>query len=223
MTDKQIIIDGVDVSGCDFYDKNKKYCLTLKMDTRGFKNPSCFNGDFQKCIQDSKVCPNTFCDNNPNCYYKQLKRKEQECESLGHTYLETNELLQDKTKALTNLKSENDVLKTMLKDLSYENQKFCYQIEEQTKQLEPFKDEYFKGLDNVSIAKLAKKSIRITAENSKLEQTLIEIKEICNSVENIENINSLYDAKLSGMYLQANKILQKISECEVKNENIRNL
>ena len=82
MIDKQIIIDGVDVSGYDCYDKNKKYCLTLKMDTRGFKNPSCFSGDFQKCIQDSKVCPNTFCDNNPNCYYKQLKRKEQECKEL---------------------------------------------------------------------------------------------------------------------------------------------
>ena len=77
MTDKQIIIDGVDVAECDFYDKNKKYCLTLKMDTTGFKNPSCFSGDFQECIQDSIVCPNTFCDNNPNCYYKQLKRKEQ--------------------------------------------------------------------------------------------------------------------------------------------------
>lgn len=49
-------------------------------------------------------------------------------------------------------------------------------------------------------------------ECEELEQTLVEIKEICNSVENIENINSLYDAKLSGMFLQANKILQKISE-----------
>lgn len=79
---------------------------------------------------------------------------------------------------LDQLKAENEELKTMLKDLSYENQKFCYQIEEQTKQLEPFKDEYFKELDNVVIAELAKKSIRITAENSKLEQTLTEIKEI---------------------------------------------
>lgn len=117
-----------------------------------------------------------------------------------------------------NNQQEIQELKVFLKHLIYENQKFCYQIEEQTKQLEPFKDEYFKGLDNVVIAELAKKSIRLTAENSKLEQTLTEIKEICNSVENIENINSLYDAKLSGMYLQANKILQKIRESEVKNE-----
>ena len=49
------------------------------------------------------------------------------------------------------------------------------------------------------------------------KECLAEIKEICNSVKNIENINSLYDAKLSGMFLQANKILQKISE--VENEN----
>ena len=156
----------------------------------------------------------------------QLKRKEQECERLKEEVSllkESNSKLQQiedvnslekcYLQQLDQLKAENEQLKTMLKDLSYENQKFCYQIEEQTKQLEPFKDEYFKGLDNVAIAKLAKKSIRITAENSKLEQTLAEIKEICNSVENIENINSLYDAKLSGMYLQANKILQKISEC----------
>ena len=94
MTKKQIIIDGVDVSGCDFYDKNKKYCLTLKMDTRGFKNSSCFSGDFQKCIQDSKVCPNTFCDNNPNCYYKQLKAKEQECEELKEEIDDLKEIIQ---------------------------------------------------------------------------------------------------------------------------------
>ena len=200
MTDKQIIIDGVDVNGCE------KQGETIAGIT-------CGNGERIR-LANEIITKHKLCKDNPNCVYKQLKAKEQECESLGHTYLETNELLQDKTKALTNLKSENDGLKTMLKDLSYENQKFCYQIEEQTKQLEPFKDEYFKGLDNIAIAELAKKSIRITAENSKLEQTLAEIKEICNSVENIENINSLYDAKLSGMYLQAHKILQKISEVE---------
>ena len=205
MTDKQIIIDGVDVSGCPYY-----------IDSDG----SCSSHDCEciKCIDNV-------------CFYKDYKAKEQECEELrerincrcfdpksnNNRCISYNRITEDyerDLKQLDQLKAENDGLKIMLKDLSYENQKFCYQIEEQTKQLEPFKDEYFKGLDNVAIAKLAKKSIRITAENSKLEQTLTEIKEICNSVENIENINSLYDAKLSGMYLQANKILQKISECE---------
>ena len=115
---------------------------------------------------------------------------------------------------LDQLKAENEELKTMLKDLSYENQKFCYQIEEQTKQLEPFKDEYFKELDNVVIAELAKKSIRITAENSKLEQTLAEIKEIAENVQSFVGRIDIED----DVFEQMEQILQKISECEVKNE-----
>ena len=46
-------------------------------------------------------------------------------------------------------------------------------------ELEPFKDDYFKNLDTKTIAKLAKKSIRITAEYCKLENILRDIKEIC--------------------------------------------
>lgn len=45
-----------------------------------------------------------------------------------------------------------------------------------TKQaLEPFQDEYFKGLDTKQIAELAKKSIRLTTENRKLECVFDEI------------------------------------------------
>ena len=78
-----------------------------------------------------------------------------------------------------NNKQKIQELKVFLKDLISENQKFCCQIEELTKQLEPFQDEYFEGLDNVIIAELAKKSIRITAEYCKLENILRDIKEIC--------------------------------------------
>lgn len=51
MTDKEIIIDGVDVSGCDYYE----YC---------------------GCIDDNHELNQ--CENNRNCYYKQLKRLEAE-------------------------------------------------------------------------------------------------------------------------------------------------
>lgn len=54
MTDKQII-DGVDVSGCKHLDAD------------------CFN-----CEIFEEVCHEVF----PDCYYKQLKRKEQECDQL---------------------------------------------------------------------------------------------------------------------------------------------
>lgn len=55
MADKQIIIDGVDVSRCSNYDHN-----------------SYFECKVYYC----------HCDEIPNCYSKQLKRKEQECEEL---------------------------------------------------------------------------------------------------------------------------------------------
>ena len=60
MTDKQIMIDGVDISGC--------------------KNFSC-----GKCEEENKI-PKTInhftadCRMYPNCYYKQLARKTAECE-----------------------------------------------------------------------------------------------------------------------------------------------
>ena len=108
------------------------------------------------------------------------------------------------------LKAENEELKVMFKDLSYENQKFSYQIEEQTKQLEPFKDEYFKELETIVIAELAKKSIRITAENRKLEQTLAEIKEIAEDTK-----DKFYDAiHTGGLYERLEQIIRKINEVE---------
>ena len=63
MTDKQIIINGVDVSGCKKYEHEIVRCnATLKN--------MCFCGG--RCT-DKK---------NADCYFKQLKRKEQECEEL---------------------------------------------------------------------------------------------------------------------------------------------
>ena len=134
MTDKQII-EGIDVRECQHYGKCSTYCYAVD-------EP---------------------CSDNPNCYYRQLQRKEQECEELKKELMKKDEV--------------NTFFNTPIEGWSNDPCGIC-----------------------------------------ELKQILAEIKEICNSVENIENINSLYDAKLSGMYLQAHKILQKISECEVKNE-----
>lgn len=58
MTDK-IIIDGVDVSGCERLVSGLRYGYDAENE-----------------------CSPTICKNSPNCHYKQLKRKEQECEIL---------------------------------------------------------------------------------------------------------------------------------------------
>ena len=47
------------------------------------------------------------------------------------------------------------------------------------RELQPFNDDYFKDLDTKTIVELAKKSIRLTTENRKLENALDEIEEFC--------------------------------------------
>lgn len=65
MTDKQIIIDGVDVSGC--YQYMPRYMEDYDIDTLDY------------CRYHFKPCKDV---DVKYCYYKQLKRKEQECEGL---------------------------------------------------------------------------------------------------------------------------------------------
>ena len=75
-TDKQIIIDGVDVSGCPYskIGKYNKYC--------------------EQDLYDDGT-PVFTCDEYTNCYYKQLKRKEQECERLKQTLAEIKEVAEN--------------------------------------------------------------------------------------------------------------------------------
>lgn len=76
MTDKeQIIIDGVDVSGCVQFTQEGD-CCNLGGGCKGW----------------------------PNCYYKQLKRKEQECEKLK------NQMNEDYNYYATELKTLRDII-----------------------------------------------------------------------------------------------------------------
>lgn len=97
---------------------------------------------------------------------EQLKAKEQECERLRKQY-------------------NCNACGTCIGKEDYKNmQKHCEKAIAQNhkykQELNPFKDPYFKGLDNQIIAGLAKKSIRLTTENRKLEQALDEIEKYCN-------------------------------------------
>lgn len=104
------------------------------------------------------------------------------------------------------------------------------------KALEAFQDDYFKGLDTTAIAELAKKSIRLTTENRKLEQEceeykkLLENSELCKhiisacelnfpiiekynkTVEEIEKIAKLTKEGYMGLYYGLDEILKIISK-----------
>lgn len=70
---KETIIDGVDVSECEYWSAKDSW------------------GRLNACSQRfTRQCE---CVNNPNCYFKQLKRKEQECEEYRKVNDEKNELL----------------------------------------------------------------------------------------------------------------------------------
>ena len=84
MNNEEIIIDGVDVSGCSLYEDNPKYrmwgtcdCMRSMVDQSGYDELA------------GAECKGY------NCYYKQLKRKEQECEELKKAYARLNSLYND--------------------------------------------------------------------------------------------------------------------------------
>ncbi len=66
----------------------------------------------------------------------------------------------------------------MWKTTNYKGKTVTWYSEEDIK---PFLDPYFKGLDFNTIAELAKKSIRITANNCELEHKLEDIREFCEN------------------------------------------
>ena len=70
MTDKQIIINDVDVSGCEFR----------------FRTYGC---DCMSSNRETKVLTEgSRCADNPNCHYKKWQRKEQECEDFKQKLLD---------------------------------------------------------------------------------------------------------------------------------------
>ena len=130
MTDKEIIIDGVDVSGCCYAILPKNQCPAKIMPYA--KETSCI-----ACKEHNTKL--NFCKNNPNCYFKQLQRKTAECEELkkekaeikkyfgidSKTILERLEELQERRDELSekNISYEQalDSIVATIKDLENEN------------------------------------------------------------------------------------------------------
>lgn len=151
MTDKkEIIVHGVDVSECEKLAPYNGYDEETKC------NPSC-------------------CQNSPNCKFKQLKRKERECEELKEKLIRISGEYKDTLSIV-----EDMAIFLGLERIDHFNIYQCYyklkeMLNEYRQELEPFKDDYFKNLDTKTIAELAKKSMRLTTENRKFEDALDEI------------------------------------------------
>ena len=86
MTDKQIMIDGVDVSGCGWY-------------TQGATRMICADWHISND-----------CSKNPNCYYKQLKRAEQTVEECHKYQVQLEDKLEAKEQECEKLKKQLTIL-----------------------------------------------------------------------------------------------------------------
>ena len=78
---EQIVIDGVDISGCEFIDEWKHCDICNSLIKTVYQNAT-------KCLTEQDLR----CETYQNCHYKQLKRKEQECEELKESNKKAQEL-----------------------------------------------------------------------------------------------------------------------------------
>ena len=97
---KQIIIDGCDVSKCKYFSKYQKIV----------RNNKCIVDIQNACVEEIKTKP---CSQKHNCYFKDWQRKEQECEQQKAEL----ELFKISNQTTTDqLKAENEKLKAELQN-----------------------------------------------------------------------------------------------------------
>ena len=189
MTDKEMIINGVDVSECE----------------HSF-------GQFDNWVgKDVVMCDCTLgyrCEPKENhckfyMYYleQQLKRKDKACKEQKEEYRAKVEELNELEEKLLRKEQECEKLYIQLKA----------------------DEEYHKEEEN-TLRKIIKnkeeRNIELYKENNKLKQTLAEIKEIAENMNNECFYDDFKckdcDMKNGCTYFNKKQILQKISECEVK-------
>ena len=173
MTDKQIIIDGIDVSGCDCYYNGKCLCEYNEINRKIIRYYSC----------------NKF----PNCYYKQLKRSEAQCEAMFVSHTDLEKAYKAKEQECEELKKIINEAKNSKLDL---NSFFAIEatVAEYQLELDQLKAE------NKHLNDLLNQALK---DYEKTRETLTEIKEIACREAETSRYNGSYTWK---------QILQKISE-----------
>ena len=121
MTDKQIIIDGVDVSGC----------VNLRLEANTSETSyynACSIGLWQRWYSNLEPsCQmSCYCKNNKDCYYKKWLRKEQECELWNCANIELSSDVKKYKEAL----EKTDELLELLNDETMVRKDICDRLDE---------------------------------------------------------------------------------------------
>lgn len=191
MENKQIYIDGVDVSGCKHY-----------------KNRTCI-ADY--CLTDMPFSE-AKCELNPNCYYKQLKRKEQLLKSAENHIKDLDLMVHNGEERENELEQ-----KFKAKEQECENNKIAHQME-----LDIYNQECLNLLEELK----AKEQ-----ECERLKEEVSLLKESNSKLQQIEDVNSLEKCYLQQLdQLKANndalfKAIEEVNKInkklEAENERLK--
>lgn len=171
---KPIIVDGVDVAGCEFAVKpindNKIKC-------------HCAKGLLQlaKMHEQPESIKSGLCENNSNCYFKQLARKTQECEELTKNYIMVIQQRNIAQQQLDQLKAENENLKNEIEA--------CYN------QVEDFDIIATSKSNKLKQAEQKLKRIKEVCKNYCEQMCLCESKEVCEDCINAEVLQIIDEVK----------------------------
>lgn len=103
--------------------------------------------DMSNCIyHNNGKCTNSAigqcnCANVASCYYKEYKRKEQECEMWKNLTVDNGAVALKYQQQLDKLKEENDALFKAIEEVNKINKRLETENEELKKQLETYKDD----------------------------------------------------------------------------------
>lgn len=149
MTSKHIIVDGIDVSECRYFNKYQRIV----------RNNECIVDMQNACIEEIKTKP---CSQKYNCYFKNWQRKEQECDELNLENFDLKDRLQHTEFVLETANKTIELKEQQLDQLKAENER----LQEEREKAKNYNLEYGQLL------------IKATNKNNKLSKTLAEIKEI---------------------------------------------
>ena len=151
-----LIIDGVDVSGCEF-----RFCT--------------YGCDCMSSNRETKVLTESaHCSDNHNCYYKQLKRKEQVGKNAQSELIEANKQVIYLAKQLDQLQKSNEELQT-------ENERLKKQVCGLRPELKCLIDDTCCKY-NIEVKTYHEKIVEIIHHLNMYDQTLADIKEIAKNM-----------------------------------------
>lgn len=197
---KPIIIDGIEVSKCEFLiiNNDKQLCRCIKSDL--------FGG-----IEFVENAKNGNCKDNPNCYYKQLQREKQNSQEARDIAIKKFNRAEELKTLLKRKEQECEEYKAQAK-------KYLADYYEENKKCEELKKTIMYKCPQCGDEYLSPIGASLYEENNKFKQTLAEIKEIAKNM-NKECFYDDFDCKDCDMkngctYFNKKQILQKISEVE---------